>query len=332
MSRIEEIASLILADKPVSLSDYEYLFLTEDDIFDEIIFWANKIRKKFKGDLVKLCSIVNAKSGMCPEDCGFCAQSVHNKAETTVYPLISSDEIDAAHQKADKNRAGCFGIVTSGRTPTDEEVKILGETIAKIKNRRLASGNRHVIVSASLGELSEERLLYLKNCGLKRYHHNLETSESFFPNVCTTHTYADRLRTLMAVKKIGLELCCGGIFGLGEGWKHRLEFALALKEIDPDSIPLNFLNPIKGTRLEKTPPLTPQEILRIIAAFRFTLPKKDISVCGGREVNLRDLQSWIFYAGANGMMTGGYLTTCGRSPDIDRKMIEDLGLRVDYEK
>ncbi len=328
MVKLEKIVGKVLSCQELKRSELEYLFLSEDDNLDDLLYWANKIRRKFKGDSVKLCSIINAKSGMCPEDCGFCAQSAHNKAEISVYPLVDADEIKTAYERASKNEAGCFGIVTSGRSPTDEEIKLLGKTISKIKDRHPSSVIRHSIISASLGELSEEQLSYLKNCGLKKYHHNLETSESFFPNICTTHSYCDRLNTLKAVKRVGLELCCGGIFGLGEGWNHRLEFAVSLREINPDSIPLNFLNPVKGTRLEKTKPLSPREILKIIAVFRFALPQKDISVCGGREVNLRDLQSWIFYAGANGMMTGGYLTTSGRSPDIDRKMLEDLGLKI----
>ncbi len=329
MTELEKIAEKVLNCEDLKQEECEYIFLSEDENFDDLLYWSNKIRKHFKGNKVKLCSIINAKSGMCPEDCGFCAQSSHNKAETNIYPLVGFNEVEDAYEKAAKSRSRCFGIVTSGRALRDEEIKLLGETISKIRERHPSF---HPTISASLGELSEKQLLYLKNCGLKKYHHNLETTESFFTNVCTTHSFSDRVATLKAVKKVNIELCCGGIFGIGEDWHHRLEFALTLGQIDPDSIPLNFFNPIKGTRLEKTKPLSSREILKIIAMFRFVLPQKDISVCGGREVNLRDLQSWIFCAGANGMMTGDYLTTAGRNPDIDKKMLEDLDLKIDYEK
>jgi biotin synthase len=163
---------------------------------------------------------------------------------------------------------------------------------------------------------------------MNRFHHNIETAPSFFPSICTSHTIEDKLKTIRIAKEVGLEICSGGIIGMGESAAQRIEFALTLRELDADSIPFNILNPIKGTPLSDIAPLHPTEILRTIAIFRFILPTKDITVCGGRETNLRDCLSWIFYAGANGTMTGGYLTTPGRSPDTDIRMITDLGLTV----
>lgn len=321
---VKEIAQKVLSGISVFEEELEYLFLTDDDIYDELLYWANKIRKKFKGSKIKLCSIINAKSGLCSEDCSFCAQSSQSKAKINVYPLVGEDKIIESFKNSKLLKASCFSIVTSGRKVSKKELKIIGETIKKL----CLQGEKNI--SASLGELSEDDLLYLKDCGLKRYHHNLETSERFFPYVCTAHSYSDRLKTLRLVKEAGLKLCSGGIFGLGENWKDRYDLAMTLKRLNVDSVPLNFLNPIKGTPLENAKRLSPREILKIIALFRFVLPEKDIRVCGGREVNLRDLQSWIFYAGANGMMTGGYLTTCGRNPELDRQMIDDLELELEY--
>lgn len=329
---IDKLAAKVIDGKTLDEKECESIFFVGSERLSEVMFYADKIRRHHKGNRVRLCSIINAKSGMCSEDCRFCAQSAHARSKVDSYPLVSSDEIFSAYKKADGAGALCFGVVTSGRGVSAEEIGQIGEVIKKISSERAANpSQRFARISASLGELSREQIVYLKNCGLQKYHHNLETSEKYFPSVCTTHSYSDRIKTLNAVKAAGLELCCGGLFGIGESALDRFEFAMELREIAPSSAPLNFLNPVAGTELENAPRLSPREILGIIAAFRFVLPDKDISVCGGREVNLRDLQSWIFYAGANGMMTGGYLTTTGRSPDEDRRMIDDLGLEVGGE-
>lgn len=306
----------LITGRPLSAAEGRELI--ESDL-DELLFGANRLRQRIKGDRINLCSIVNAKSGACSENCRFCAQSAHHGTDVASYPLKSDNELCAAMDEAVSRGAGCFGVVASGRAPAAEEIDRLADLIGRLDGKAAR-------FSVSLGEISDEALARLKAAGLKRFHHNLETAESFFPSICSTHTYQDRLTTARRIKKAGLELCCGGLFGLGESWAQRLEFALALQALAPDTVPLNFLNPVKGTPLENQPQLAPREILRIIALFRFALPFADIQVCGGREVNLRDLQSWIFFAGANGMMTGGYLTTGGRSPEQDRKMIEDLGL------
>ena len=287
----------------------------------ELLSGANRIRGHFKGKKVNLCRIINARSGSCSENCAFCAQSARHKTGVDIYPLVGGTVVRSAVEDAVKGRAGCFGIVTSGKSPTGGDVEKICSYISE-------NSGRGVRLSASLGETSLEQLVKLKKSGLKRFHHNIETAESFFPNICQTHAFSDRLKTAKAVKQAGLELCCGGIFGLGETRAQRVEFAFTLKNLDADSIPLNFLNPVQGTPLSGMEPLSCGEILKSIAVTRYILPDKDISVCGGREVNLRDLQSWIFFAGANGMMTGNYLTTAGRGTEQDLKMIEDLGLEV----
>jgi len=296
--------------------------LVGEDLYD-LMYKANRVREKYHGNKIKTCSIVNAKSGRCGEDCRFCAQSGHNSADVSVYELMDPEKILVSAKDAEKNGAGRFGIVTSGcEISGKEEWEII---YAAIKLLRLETSLK---IDASLGTLDIGRAKALKEAGLTRYHHNLETSPLYFPNICSTHSFNDRISTARVVKEAGLELCCGALFGMGEKWDDRIDLAVILKDLRPDSVPLNFLNPIKGTPLEAIQPLPPREILRIIAIYRIVLEDIDISICGGREKNLRDLQSWMFYAGANATMLGNYLTTIGRAAEDDRRMIEDLGLKL----
>jgi biotin synthase len=285
---------------------------------------ASRIREHFVGNVVHLCSIINAKSGRCAENCAFCAQSAHHDTGVDVYPLVDEDEIVRCAALAEKNGAGCYGIVTSGTSINKaEELDRVCRAVSRIKSETGISP------SCSLGIMDEETALRLKNAGMETYHHNLETARSFFPQICTTHDYEDDVATIRAAKAAGLRVCCGGIFGLGESFAQRVEMALTLRELNVDSVPLNFLNPVAGTRLEAADNLTPLECLTIIAVYRFLLPGKRLSVCGGREKNLRELQSWMFLAGADGTMTGNYLTTPGRPPELDRQMLKDLELPVE---
>lgn len=296
--------------------------IPDSETFD-MLAHANSLRKHFLGDQVHLCSIINAKSGLCPEDCSFCAQSAHHQTDVPVYPLVDAGEIVESARKAENEGSGCFGIVTSGSTiRKGPELEHICSALKRI------SAETGIKPACSLGIIDHETALALKKAGMAKYHHNLETARSFFPNVCTTHDYQDDVNTVKAVKEAGLKVCCGGIFGLGETAEQRVEFAFTLKELDVDSVPINFLNPIAGTRLAGADYLTPMECLRIIALFRFVLPDKQISVCGGREKNLRDLQSLMFFAGASGTMIGNYLTTTGRSPEHDWQMLKDLGLSI----
>jgi biotin synthase len=284
---------------------------------------AARIRDHYVGPTVHLCSIINAKSGRCAENCAFCAQSAHHDTGVPEYPLVDEDEIVRCAALAEKNGAGCYGIVTSGTgvAPGDE----LDRVCRAVSRIRAETG---ISPSCSLGILDRATALRLKNAGMETYHHNLETARSFFSQICTTHDYEEDVNTIRAAKAVGLRVCCGGIFGLGESFAQRVEMALTLRELQVDSIPLNFLNPVPGTALADADNLTPLECLTIIAVYRFLLPDRRLSVCGGREKNLRELQSWMFLAGADGTMTGNYLTTPGRPPELDRQMLADLQLPV----
>lgn len=291
------------------------------DELDKIFDRANTVRAKYFGNKISACSVVNARCGGCGEDCAFCAQSKHSSAKVNFYPLISEDEMVAAGKKAESDKAGKIGIVTSGRSVAPgKELDSICNAVKRIAN------NLKVAPCASLGLLSEESLKQLKAAGLTRYHHNLETSESFFGKICGTRNYTDQLETVKNAKNAGLEVCCGGIFGLGETCEQRVELLETIRGLDVDSVPLNFLNPIKGTRLENMNDLTPLECLKIIAVARLMMPDKTIRVCGGREYNLRELQSEIFRAGANGLMVGGYLVTSGNPVEDDHQMIKDSGM------
>src|SRR5450631_1954916 len=284
---------------------------------------ASRIREHFKGNSASLCSIINAKSGRCPENCAFCAQSSAHTTNAQVYPLVDEEQIVSCAKSAEQNGARCYGIITSGTgIKSGAELEKICRALRRIK------AETAIDPSCSLGIIGVETARMLKEAGMVTYHHNLETSRSFFPNICTTHAYEDDVETVRAVKRVGLKACCGGIFGLGENFSHRVEMAETLRELDVDTVPINFLNPVEGTRLADARFLTPLECLKIIAIYRFMLPDKSLTVCGGREKNLRELQSWIFLAGASGMMTGNYLTTPGRAPEQDRQMLSDLGMTI----
>ena len=280
---------------------------------------ASEIRDHFRGKAISFCGIVNAKSGKCSEDCAFCAQSGHYKTKIQAYPLKKADDIIAAAQQARTAGAEMFGIVASGKGIKSK--KEWAEIFRAIEGiRRLG-----VLPCASLGMISEETARDLKNAGLFRYHHNLETSRSYFPNICKTHEYEEDVATVRTAIDAGLSVCSGGLIGLGEGMSHRIELALTLRELAVDSVPVNILNPIKGTPLGGRPPLPPLEILITIAVFRFLLPDRDIRLCGGKEKSLRQLLPLAVVAGCNALMTGHYLTTPGRDPELDVEMIRDMG-------
>ncbi|MGK7345676.1 MAG: biotin synthase BioB [Candidatus Nitrospinota bacterium M3_3B_026] len=318
-----------LADEPLTWDEAARLARLDTAHIYDLIAAANRIRRRHKGDEVSLCAIINAKSGRCPEDCAFCSQSVRAKSGAPVFDLLPPGKIVDGAREALAAGARKFGIVTSGYgySASGGGPEIDSITKALDGMRRGVPIHR----CASLGIIDHETAERLRNAGLQEYHHNLETARSFFPQVCSTHDYEEDVATIRAVKAAGLRACCGGVFGMGESPEQRVELAFTLRDLDVDSIPLNFLTPIKGTRLEDTEPLPPLEILKIIAMYRMILPTKDIKVAGGREKNLRDLQCLIFAAGANSTMVGDYLTTQGRSAGDDLRMIADLGLSVREE-
>ncbi|MCB4792511.1 MAG: biotin synthase BioB [Elusimicrobia bacterium] len=322
MSELEKLCDSIIDGNKISLIDAKNL--VKADIY-ELFYFANRLRANFKKDEIKLCGVVNAKSGMCTQDCKFCAQSSFNDTSVKAYHLLDEKDLNKAYEKAVSAKLQCFGVVTSGHGLSSPEIDRVCSFLSKNKRKNLK-------LSTSLGIIEKKDLKKLKQNGASRFHHNLETSESFFPKICTTHEYSQRVNTVKNAREAGLEVCSGGIFGLGEGFNERLELAFTLRGLDVDSVPLNFLNPIKGTPLETRPRLKALDALRIISIYRFILPDKDISVCGGREITLGDLQSFIFYAGANAMMVGDYLTTQGRPLKKDLKMIHDLGLKIYFNE
>ncbi len=280
---------------------------------------AARIRNCFRGEAVDICAIINAKSGACPEDCAYCAQSSRSLSGPPVFPLVDKEVVIGKAAEAKEGGAKRFCIVTSGRKAAKGEIERISVMIAEVRAMGL-------LPCATLGLLGKEELLLLREAGLERFHHNIETSERFFPEICTTHTFQEKLRTMDAVKSTGLSLCSGGIFGLGETWRDRIDMASTLREIGPDSVPINFLIPVKGTRLGGRARLDPFEALKIISLFRFMLPDKEIRVCGGRVQTLGEFHPMIFSAGADGILSGNYLTTTGRSFGDDLRLIRQQGL------
>ncbi|WP_224982369.1 biotin synthase BioB [Geomonas agri] len=317
---IAEIAERIIAGGSVTQEEAVRLSDAQGSELYDLFRAASRVKEHFVGNEVHLCSIINAKSGRCAENCAFCAQSANHSTDAPVYPLVQEEQMVECAKTAETNGSACFGIITSGTTVKGQELEQILAALRRIRKETT------ILPSCSLGIIDEETALKLKEAGMDTYHHNLETAESFFPNICTTHEYREDVETVRAVKKAGVKVCSGGIFGMGESAAQRVEMAFTLKELDVDSVPMNFLNPIEGTRLEGARNITAQECLKTIAIYRLILPQKRITICGGREKNLRDLQSWIFFAGANGTMIGNYLTTAGRNVDTDLTMFSDLGL------
>jgi len=320
LSDLGSIAERVSAGE--ALGREEALWITTAADFEELLYRANVLRERFCGNVVHLCSIINAKSGACSEDCGFCAQSARYHTSAPVHALVSCAEMTGAADAAAGLGADSFGIVTSGEGICKSRKDF--DTICEAAAAVAESGRIDPCVS--IGKLEAENAARLKAAGVNRINHNLETSARFYPQVCTTHSHAERVATVKSAKAAGLEVCCGGIFGLGETWEDRVDLALQLRELGVDAVPINFLNPIPGTPLGGRALLPAREALRIVALYRFLLPDREIKVCGGREVTLRDLQSWMFRAGASGTMLGNYLTTRGRSPGDDLQMLADLGL------
>jgi len=297
--------------------------LFREKISDEELFgYSESLRKRHSGNRLDLCSILNAKSGSCPEDCSFCAQSAQSKTATQVYPLVSREKIKEAAISARANGARRFCIVTSGRAVADDS------DLALIENSIRDIAETGLLPCATLGMMNSKNLKRLKSAGLNRYHHNLETSEAFFHEICSTHTYKQKVRTILDAQEAGLSVCSGGLFGLGESWRDRIEMAIALRDLGVDSVPINFLIPITGTPLGKKAVIDQAEALRIIALYRLVLPDKEIRVCGGRSMALKESGSDIFRAGADGFLIGNYLTTAGLAPEDDLRMIKEAGFEV----
>ncbi len=321
--QIEQYAKKILDGQLLERDQIDELSRLSTDHIDDMLYWANEIRKAGFGNKVKMCSIIPGRMGGCSEDCAFCAQSLHYDTAVDKTPQVLSDGqiMDAAAEAKSKGVPN-FGIVYSGKKVTQAELDRLIALTERIKTE-LGMG-----VCMSLGIVSEENMKRLADAGVVRFNHNLETSKRHFAEVVTTHKYEDRVKTIEAGHKAGMGVCAGGIFGIGETEADRIDMAFELRRLGVDMVPMNFLHPIKGTPLANAETMPPREILRIVALYRFILPKTHLKVAGGRVLNLRDMQSWIFQAGCTAILSGNYLTTAGRSVEDDLQMLEDLGLET----
>ena len=282
----------------------------------------SRFEKRFFGKKVKLNLLINAKSGLCPEDCGYCSQAFGSGSNIDKYSMLEKDVLLAGARKAMERKAGTYCIVASGRGPTNKELEKVIDAVKEIKS------TMPLKICACLGILKEGQAERLKEAGVDRYNHNINTSWSNFSNITTTHTYDDRINTVESAKCAGISPCSGVIIGMGESNEEIVQMAIDLRKIDADSIPVNFLNPIKGTPLENKKELTPQKCLKVLSLFRFVCPTKEIRASGGRELNLRSLQALALYP-ANSIFIGDYLTTQGQEPSEDYKMIADLGFEIE---
>jgi biotin synthase len=322
------LARRVIAGGEVTRSEARALFaldITGEAIHD-LFYAAGKVRRHFHGNRVTFCSILPTKFGNCSEDCAFCAQSAHFDTGIEAHPMMDGAAVTQACTHARDNGASAFGIVNSGRGPNKREWPKIMEAVEAMK---AVDGICHC---ATLGTLSEEQARDLKAAGVRRINHNLETSQEYYPQIVTTHPWQERVNTVRLAQKVGLETCVGCIFGMGETIEDRVSLAFSLKELNPSVVPLNFLFPIPGTPLADAPRLRPMEILKIVAVMRLLLPRQDLKVAGGREKNLRDLQSWIFHVGATSALIGNYLATAGRANADDLQMIEDLELTWHHDR
>lgn len=319
----KELEEFIKSGGIIGIQKAEKLLNLEQEQTLELLAVANRVRKHFQGDQVDLCSIINVKSGRCSENCAFCAQSAHHQVNIEVYDLLDREVVLARAKLMEQAGAQRFALVSSGRGIKEgKELDQIIDLIATLKRETNLS------LCASLGLLTPDAAAKLKEAGLDRYHHNLETAESYYAKICSTHSYQDRINTIKIAQEVGLTVCSGVILGLGESQQQIIEVAEAIRELNVDSVPLNILNPIKGTPLGNNPLVDAWQVLKIVAVFRLMMPKTNLRFCGGRETSLRDLQALGMLAGANGLMIGNYLTTAGREPEIDLQMLNDLGFKL----
>jgi biotin synthase len=327
--RITALGERIIEGGKITREEGAWLFAIENtaDIFT-LLSWANRIREHYKGNKVHLCSIVNVKAGGCSENCKFCSQSAAYQTESPRYGLIDLDPILTAADEAGRNNVTALGLVAAWKGL--DEGPVLDQICDRLSELKKCGKSRP---DASLGIIKNPAVAQrLKDSGLECYNHNLESSQRFFPQVCSTHTYEDRVETIKHLKSAGIKICSGGIIGMGETRADRCELAFSLLELGANIVPINILNPIEGTPFSGQEPLAPMEILKTIACFRFVLPRQEIMIAGGRTVNLRDLQSMIFMAGASALMVGNYLTTLNQTVEKDLQMLKDLGLDPNWDK
>ncbi len=317
-----ELAEKSLSGQLIDQTESLSILQADNEELLSLLEAAFIIRKKFYGTKVKLNMIINAKCGHCPEDCGYCSQSIVAKSDITKYTLLDKETIVNGAKSALEKKAGTYCIVTSGRGPTNNELNHVIEAVKEIKN------TMPLKICACLGLLKDNQAEKLKAAGVDRYNHNINTSANHFDSITKTHTYHDRIDTVNKSKSAGISPCSGIIIGMGESNDEIINMAYALRDLDADSIPINFLNSIQGTPLEKLHELTPIKCLKVLCLFRFVCPSKEIRASGGRELNLRSLQPFALYP-ANSIFIGDYLTTDGQEAKRDYKMIEDLGFEIE---
>lgn len=317
----EQLAEKSLRGEIVNREEMKAVLNAPDEQLPELLDATFKVRHHYFGKRVQIHVLQNAKSGLCPEDCHYCSQSSISAAPIDKYPLLPREKLLDGALRAKAAGAVRYCMVNSGRGPTQREIEEMAEVVREIKEQV------PINICCSLGIMNQAKARILKEAGVERINHNLNTSRRHYPKICTTHTYEDRVETVENVKSAGLSPCCGGIIGMGETADDIIDMALALRDLDVDSIPINFLHPISGTPLQGANDLTPQRCLKALCVFRFINPSKEIRVAGGRELNLRSLQPMSLYP-ANSIFVNGYLTTPGQKASEAHRMIEDLGLEI----
>lgn len=317
----QNLADRVLAGHGLTESEALAILTSRDEELLNLLSAAYSVRRRSFGNTVQLYFLMNAKSGLCPEDCGYCSQSKVSEAEIPRYNLLNAQKLLDGARVAAERGAKTYCIVISARGPSQREMDAVTSIVPQIK------AQYDLNICACLGLLTPEQAERLKACGVDKVNHNLNTSDNYYGEICSTHTYDDRISTLKAVRKAGMELCSGGIVGMGEQHADVVQMAFALRDLKVESIPVNFLNPITGTPLADEGKLNPRYCLKVLAMFRFANPTSEIRIAGGRELHLGSLQPLGLYA-ANSIFVGDYLTTKGQAPAADYKMIEDLGFIV----
>ena len=311
----------VLANSPVDFEDALSILESPDIEILDLMAATYQIRHHYFQNTVQLYFLMNAKSGLCPEDCSYCSQSKVATSDIPRYNLLSREKVLEGARLAAERESKTYCIVISARGPNESEMKAVTSIVPEIKQQY------DLKICACLGLLTDEQAQRLKDCGVDRVNHNLNTSREHYEQICSTHTYQDRIDTLVAVRNAGMELCSGGILGMGESKADMVRMALDLRQLQVESIPVNFLNPIDGTPLEGKPSFTPRDCLRTLAMFRFVNPDKEIRIAGGRELHLGSLQALGLYA-ANSIFVGDYLTTEGQAPEADYRMIREMGFEI----
>jgi len=317
----QSLATNVLAGQPVTRDQALAILRSSDEELLDVIGASFRIRHQYFGKTVQLYFLMNAKSGLCPEDCNYCSQSKISDAPIPKYNILSRDKLLDGARIAAERQSKTYCIVISGRAPNEREMKAVETIVPMIKEQYGLN------ICACLGLLDEEQAKRLKAAGVDKVNHNLNTSREYYPEICTTHTFDDRVETLKNVRKAGMELCSGGIIGMGEKHEDIVQMAFELSELSVESIPLNFLHSIDGTPLERKEYLNARDCLRALSMFRFVNPKSELRIAGGRERHLRSMQPLGLYV-ANSIFVGDYLTTEGQPPQEDYEMIADMGFEI----